>query len=164
MPATAFSEQPDLTAECGNLDPYAGTARDSAARLSDQALSALQFSRWANYDFDESVHTGMDREHYATALGVLSARFGDAVLADSAIHTITKHLQHPAVFHAAVDHLQGVGPEFTQTHGMYIKRGVVNPVKLLAEYFPAAHAAITSERPDFVPTSDSLPALSVERL
>ncbi len=232
VPPSILTEQPAPTTELGELDPYAGTARGSAQRLTDQALSALQFSRWANYDHGTMYFDDMDRRRYAAALGVLSARFGDTVLADSANHTTAQHLktlhtdmhtpglrhkphsdgpprngkymdvatqvirdehpilqnmryfgrwvnflslygdvdfwsvtreQHPDVFHDAVDHLKALGPEFVQEDGMYVRRGVINPTRLVAEYFPAAYAEIVSVRPDFTPEPNDPPALTVER-
>jgi hypothetical protein len=232
VPSSAFDE-PTSTTERGNLDPHAGKVRGSAERFTDQALNALQFSRWANYDRDEIEYPNMDRVSYAQALGALSARFGDAVLADSTRHTITNHLSalhtdlhtpglvhkphsdgsprnekymevahavirerhpllgnmrdfglwvnflslfgdsdfwavtreyHPTVFNAAADHLQDLGPAFAQQHSMYVRKGTINPVRLMAEYFPGAYGQIIAERPDFVPLPDSPPAVSVESL
>lgn len=231
VPPSILAEEPNTITGFHNFDPHAGTSRGSAQRLTDQAFRALQFSRWANYDFDKIMYPNMDRERYAQALGVLSTRFGESVVIDSALHTITRHLQtlhtnmhtpglrhkphsdgtpsgeeymevaeqitrgqhpilanmrdfgkwvnflslfgdadfwtatreqYPTVFHAAVDHLQNLGPEFIQPAGMYAERGVINPVRLVADYFPAAHSEIIVERPDFMPVPDGPPALIVE--
>jgi hypothetical protein len=104
-PASTFGKQ-----SLSHGDPDAGSVMDSAHRLTEVTLKALQFSRWRNYDLlgDPSYKPdlGMSRKDYAAAIGTIVGRFGEPVvigevnrLTDDHLNDLHTALHTPGLIH-----------------------------------------------------------------
>lgn len=94
-PDTITPGEPDNIQTVAYGDSYAGLSRDSAHRLTEVALRALQFSKWSAYELDSHSPdiAKLYYQDYEITIDVLVQRFGAAVLASEATRLIDKHYQ-----------------------------------------------------------------------